>query len=74
MSRFQLLLVVDYLLLVIVGVRVSVGHYVGLEQAVTAALTAALVYVTGACAFYLPDCYGLESVFGRTYEFCLLFP
>lgn len=52
MSRLQLTVFVGCLLLVIAGVGVSVGCYVGLEQAFTAALTAALVYVTAAYAFF----------------------
>ena len=52
MSRFQLGVFVGCLLLVIAGVGGSVGCYVGLGHAFTAALTAALVYVTAAYAFF----------------------
>lgn len=52
MSGLQLTVFIGCLLLVIAGVGVSVGYYVGLEQAFTAALTAALVYVTGAYALF----------------------
>lgn len=57
MSRLQLTVFTVCLLLVIAIVGVSVERYVGLEQAFTAALTAALVYVTAAYAFFtFPDC------------------
>ena len=52
MSKLQLTIFIGCLLIVIVAVGASVGCYVGLEQAFLAALTAALVYVTGAYAFF----------------------
>jgi len=52
MSRLQLAVFIGCLVLVIAIVGVSVGCYVGLEQAFIAALTAALVYVTAAYAFF----------------------
>lgn len=52
MSKLQLIIIVACLLVVIVGVGVIVGQYVGLEQAFTAALTAALVFVTAAYAYF----------------------
>jgi len=52
MTRLELVIFAVCLLLVIAGVGVSVGLWVGLEQAFMAALTAALVYVTAAYAFF----------------------
>lgn len=52
MSRFQWAVFTTCFLLVILGVGIPVGVVVGIEQAFIATLTAALVFVTAAYAYF----------------------